>query len=152
MIEARRVQPVRPVKAPRQIPGCRRALPVRVTRQPRGVLFIASMSHAPSTKRPPEAPLYKQDLHAWAKEQVRLLQEGRLDQIDAENIAAEQRRRILRQLRRSPSLKAELDEAVREGYASARLLASSETDLDLDEFPETCPYDWDAVLNRMVKY
>jgi len=68
-----------------------------------------------------------------------------------ENTIAEQRRRTLRQLRRNPSLKAELKEAVEEGYASGRLLASSETDMDLATFPEACPYDWDAILNRPLQ-
>jgi hypothetical protein len=39
-------------------------------------------------------------------------------------------------------------EAISDGYHDARLEASSETDLDLARFPELCPYDWDAVLNR----
>src|SRR5687768_6863980 len=47
------------------------------------------MSHAPSPKRPPAAPLYDQDLYAWSEEQVRLLRAGRLDEIDVENIAEE---------------------------------------------------------------
>jgi hypothetical protein len=47
------------------------------------------MSHAPSPKRPPAAPLYDQDLYAWSEEQVRLLRAGRLAEIDAENIAEE---------------------------------------------------------------
>jgi hypothetical protein len=68
-----------------------------------------------------------------------------------ENTIAEQRRRTHRQLRRNPSLKAELDEALREGFASARLLASTETEFELDRFPESCPYDWEAILDRPFK-
>jgi hypothetical protein len=40
---------------------------------------------------------------------------------------------------------------VRDAYAAARLEASGETDLDVATFPETCPYDWDAILNREFK-
>ncbi len=47
------------------------------------------MTHAPAVKRPPAAPLYERDLYAWSLEQARLLREGRLSQIDAENIAEE---------------------------------------------------------------
>ena len=47
------------------------------------------MSHATSTKRPRPAPLYERDLYAWSLEQARLLREGRLDEIDAENVAEE---------------------------------------------------------------
>jgi hypothetical protein len=47
------------------------------------------MSHATSTKRPRSAPLYERDLHAWSREQARLLREGRLKEVDAENVAEE---------------------------------------------------------------
>jgi hypothetical protein len=64
------------------------------------------------------------------------------------NTIAEQRHRAERQLLENPSLKGRLEEAIEEGYLSGRLRASSETRLDLKVFPETCPYDWDAILNR----
>jgi hypothetical protein len=47
------------------------------------------MSHATSTKRSRTAPLYERDLHAWSLEQARLLREGRLEEVDAENVAEE---------------------------------------------------------------
>ena len=47
------------------------------------------MSHAPSSKRPAFKPLYDRDVYAWSQEQARLLREGRLDEIDTENIAEE---------------------------------------------------------------
>ena len=65
-----------------------------------------------------------------------------------ENTILEQRGKVQRQLRENPSLKARRAEAVREGYRAARLRASGETDLDIQNFPEVCPYDWDAILNR----
>lgn len=157
------------------------------------------MSQIPSTKaKPGGAPeagnsLYETDLYAWSLEQARLLREGRLGEIDAENIAEEildvgkteyrvlecalrvllmhmlkwdhqperrtrswentireQRHIVERQLRDNPSLKARLDEAVDEGYRLARLGASSETDLDLERFPETCPYGWDEIIGREI--
>ena len=152
------------------------------------------MSHATSTNRPRPAPLYERDLYAWSLEQARLLKDGRLSEVDAENVAEEildvgstefdklesalrvlllhmlkwdhqsekrsrswentidiQRRHALRQLRKNPSLKSRTEEAVAEAYEDARRLASSETDLDLDAYPETCPYDWDAILSRAFK-
>jgi hypothetical protein len=36
-----------------------------------------------------QAPLYERDPYAWSLEQARLLREGRLNEIDAENIAEE---------------------------------------------------------------
>jgi hypothetical protein len=65
-----------------------------------------------------------------------------------ENTIQEQRYRAERQLRENPSLKARLDEAVGEAYRRARLRASSETDMDVERFPEACPYDWAAIMER----
>jgi hypothetical protein len=155
------------------------------------------MTQTTSTKPPSSGSpatgrcLYNSDLYAWSLEQARLLREGRLGEIDAENIAEEildvgrteydklesalrvllmhmlkwdyqpdrrtrswentireQRYRAERQLRENPSLKPRLDDAVREGYRSARLEASSETDMDLDRFPESCPYGWEEIIGR----
>jgi hypothetical protein len=155
------------------------------------------MTQTTATKPKPEgAPeagcsLYETDLNAWSLEQARLLREGRLDEVDAENVAEEildvgrteydklesalrvllmhmlkwdhqperrtrsweniireQRYRAERQLRDNPSLKSRRDEAVREGYRSARLAASLETDMEVDRFPEQCPYGWDDIIGR----
>jgi hypothetical protein len=68
-----------------------------------------------------------------------------------ENTIIEQRNRVERQLRDNPSLKSRRNEAVQDGYQSGRLRASAETDMDLREFPEACPYDWDAIMTRKFK-
>ena len=152
------------------------------------------MTHAHTTKRPATGSLYERDLYAWVQEQVRLLRAGRVDEIDAQNLAEEisdvgsneydklesalrvllahmlkwdhqpehrsrswentisiQRDRALRQLRKNPSLKSRTEEAVRDGFRDARRIASSEADMDLDRFPEQCPYDWDTIINRPFK-
>jgi hypothetical protein len=152
------------------------------------------MSHAPLVKSPAPAPLYERDLYAWSLEQARLLRDGRLNEVDAENVAEEildvgrneydklesalrvllmhmlkwdhqsdkrsrswentiaiQRRHTLRQLRENPSLKSRTLEAVAGAYEDARHMASSETDMDVETFPEACPYDWDTILNRPFK-
>jgi hypothetical protein len=152
------------------------------------------MTQAHTTNRPAATPLYKRDLYAWVQEQVRLLRAGRVNEIDAENIAEEisdvghneydklesalrvllahmlkwdhqpeqrsrswentigiQRHHALRQLRDNPSLKSRRGEAVSEGYYAARLLASSETDIDVERFPEECPSDWEAIVGREFK-
>jgi hypothetical protein len=64
---------------------------------------------------------------------------------------AVQRDHAMRQLRKNPSLKGRRAEAVGYAYSDARRLASGETDLDQDRFPEECPYDWDAILNRLFR-
>ncbi len=51
-------------------------------------------------------------------------------------------------LRKTPSLKARIGEALGEAYEEARLDASSETDMDLAVFPEILPYDWAAITDR----
>lgn len=61
---------------------------------------------------------------------------------------AEQRKRAERQLRKNPSLKSRRKEAVDEAYDYSRLRAAREIDIEPSEFPEVCPYDWDAVLTR----
>jgi hypothetical protein len=49
------------------------------------------MSHSAVTTKPdaPSGARYDEDLYSWVQEQVALLRAGRLDQIDAENIAEE---------------------------------------------------------------
>ena len=58
----------------------------------------------------------------------------------------EHRRRVHRQLRRSPGLKPQLDEALEGAYEDARLEASSETGLPLKilprKLPSTIPRSW----------
>lgn len=51
-------------------------------------------------------------------------------------------------LRRSPSFKPRIDEAVATAYRYARQRAVRETDLPLKTFPDTCPYDWAAITTR----
>src|SRR5271165_5508316 len=62
----------------------------------------------------------------------------------------EQRRRVLRQLRKNPGLKPLLDEAISEAYEDARDEASSETGLPLTAFPVTRPYEYSEIMERPV--
>jgi hypothetical protein len=62
----------------------------------------------------------------------------------------EQRRRVLRQLRKNPGLKPLLDEAISEAYEDARDEASSETGLPLTAFPVSRPYDYTEIMERPV--
>jgi Domain of unknown function DUF29 len=62
----------------------------------------------------------------------------------------EHRRRVLRQLRRSPGLKSQLDEALEAAYEDARLEASSETGLPLKVFPLKLPFDYSEVIERLI--
>ena len=64
------------------------------------------------------------------------------------NTIATQRHQIAKHLRRNPGLKAiEADEFL-DAYIDARLAASSETDHDLDVFPETAPFTMDQAKDE----
>ena len=60
----------------------------------------------------------------------------------------EQRLRITRQLQLSPSLKPYLVEAVAEAYPDAVKLAARETRLVRTEFPDSCPYSLEHLLDE----
>jgi hypothetical protein len=61
----------------------------------------------------------------------------------------EQRKRIVRLLRDSPSLKPRLIELLSDAYDSAVRLAADETGLDETDFPPSCPYQIDQVLDEV---
>ncbi len=60
----------------------------------------------------------------------------------------EQRRRISRLLKDSPSLKARRPDLLADAYEDARGLAAIETGLPDDEFPRVCPYEWTDLMDR----
>lgn len=59
----------------------------------------------------------------------------------------EQRRRIARRLRESPSLKSHPAEVLEEEYGTAVLYAADETGLPVSAFPARCPYTVEQVLD-----
>jgi hypothetical protein len=63
------------------------------------------------------------------------------------NTMIEQRTRLARRLRKSPGLKATLDEVIVEIYPDARGLASKETQLPINTFPAVCPYSQAQILS-----
>lgn len=60
----------------------------------------------------------------------------------------EQRRRVEKLLKESPSLRALVNEALAGVYTEAREAASNETGLPETEFPVACPFTPDEVLTR----
>ncbi|WP_244497028.1 DUF29 domain-containing protein [Aureimonas sp. D3] len=60
---------------------------------------------------------------------------------------AEQRMRIARRLRQSPSLRSYPAEVLEEEYALARLSAVAETNMALETFPLSCPFGIDDILD-----
>ncbi len=63
-----------------------------------------------------------------------------------------QRRQIARVLKKNPSLKPHIGEAITEGYEDARDDAQEETGLLASALPSTCPYDWDAILTKVIEF
>jgi hypothetical protein len=60
----------------------------------------------------------------------------------------EQRYRLARRLKRSPSLKGLPAEVLADEHATARLLAAGETGLPEDVFPLDCPFTIEQILNN----
>ena len=58
-----------------------------------------------------------------------------------------QRKQLAKFLRQSPSLHPELPELLSDAYDNARIDAANETGIDLDTFPETCPWTVAEVLS-----
>ncbi|MBK1695154.1 hypothetical protein CKO09_10440 [Chromatium weissei] len=59
----------------------------------------------------------------------------------------EQRKRLALRLRKSPSLKAIVNEVITEAYPDAVDLAQKETRLPISTFPSICPYDLTQLLD-----
>jgi hypothetical protein len=64
----------------------------------------------------------------------------------------EQRRRIARQLRKNPGLKARSDEALKEAYEDARDEAAKETGLPTRTFPLPNPFSPSDLMERSIPW
>jgi Domain of unknown function DUF29 len=62
----------------------------------------------------------------------------------------EHRRRVHRQLRGSPGLKSQLDEALEGAYEDARIEASAEIGLPLSVFPVQRPFEYAEIMERSI--
>jgi hypothetical protein len=160
-------------------------------------MSTTTKSKAPST--PDQGPVasmsYADDIFGWVTQQIELLRAGRINEIDADNIAEElsdvahnqydklesalrilllhflkwdhqpthrskswvfsvrtQRRHIARVLKKNPSLRPHIAEAIAEAYSDACDEAEAETGVARKIFELTCPYGWDAILTRAVEF
>ncbi len=138
----------------------------------------------------PRSTPYEADYAQWCAEQGALLREGRLSDLDRENLAEEieslgrsdrreiesrlkvlilhllklrfqperqtpgwqstlreQRFRIGRILKESPSLRRYPQDVLNEEYALARFEAAEETGLPEETFPKTCPFTIEEILD-----
>jgi Domain of unknown function DUF29 len=62
------------------------------------------------------------------------------------------RERVLDELKDSPSYRARVDEAVTKAYRMPRYVAERETGLLRQTFPLECPYNWDEVMTRELRF
>jgi len=74
---------------------------------------------------------YSDDYAGWVEDTALAIEAGRFRKID---------------LKRSPSLRPELPEFLEDAYDEARIDASNETGIDIDDFPETCEWPLSEVL------
>ncbi len=63
-----------------------------------------------------------------------------------------QRMEIIDHLEDNPSLRHKLDEILVKAYNRSRIEAATETGLDETTFPVTCPYSFEKVMKREVKF
>jgi len=61
---------------------------------------------------------------------------------------AEHRKSIAKQLKMSPSLKRFLSDAMNEAYIDAVDIVSKETNIAVSDFPQSCPYTLEQVLDE----
>ena len=54
-------------------------------------------------------------------------------------------------LSESTSLKPQIEDVIAEAYRSAKLRAARETQRLPQDFPESCPFAWDDVLNTPIE-
>jgi hypothetical protein len=64
------------------------------------------------------------------------------------NTISIQRIDILELLQESPSLKYEIQEKIEMAYEKAKLSAEDETGIDQNDFPKTCPFTLEQLLNK----
>ena len=63
------------------------------------------------------------------------------------NSIDKQRIKIERILEENPGLQSRIEEAVSKGYKYGRKGASKETFLEINIFPESCPYTWEELVD-----
>lgn len=64
----------------------------------------------------------------------------------------EHRRRVAEHLQDGPGLKSALSAIIVRAYTDGREAALEETRLRPDLVPETCPYSWDEIMTRPIKW
>ena len=63
-----------------------------------------------------------------------------------------QRDNVRKVLRKNPGLKPSVSEALTDGYRAARIQAAAQMHRDDDQFPESCPYSWNEIMERPIAW
>ncbi len=64
----------------------------------------------------------------------------------------QQRRRVLKQIRRQPGLMAAEPEITRDAYRVARAAVTGDLELDDEALPRSCPYAWSDITRRPIAW
>jgi len=64
-----------------------------------------------------------------------------------EGTIEEQRHKIKRLIKKNPSLKTKISEAIEEGFADSKTTIKKDTPLDLKLLPTECPYTFEQMMN-----
>jgi len=64
-----------------------------------------------------------------------------------EGTIEEQRHKIQRLMRKNPSLKNKITEAIEEGFLDSRTIIKKDTPLDLKLLPSQCPYTFEQIMD-----
>ena len=59
----------------------------------------------------------------------------------------EQRQKIERLIKKNPSLKSKIIEAVEDGFSDSKSIIKKETPIDLKLLPTTCPYTFEQIMD-----
>lgn len=84
--------------------------------------------------------LYDSDFYAWKHQPQR---QGRSWKLTL----SEQRRQMLRHLDENPSLKHNLPDLLERAYQEARIRAEIETGTVREDFPVSCPWNWEQIID-----
>jgi len=61
------------------------------------------------------------------------------------------RKDIQKLLKKQPSLKSKLEEAIEDGWDEAKKIIAKDTDIDYRTLPESCPYSYDDAMKRELE-
>jgi hypothetical protein len=61
------------------------------------------------------------------------------------------RKDIQKLIKKQPSLKSKLEEAIEDGWDEAKKIIAKDTDIDYRTLPESCPYSYDDAMKRELE-